>query len=419
MPTDDAAPRDLPPPVSDEAAKQALRVVDASKAADEVMAGYETYAQKIETMGDDRATSHAVAEAYRQAARARREDIRTAVARAYASVFSDKEMSAIADFDVSTGAQNQANQLFTTVQGEIQKDYARNLVSLAHAAFCAKGACNEAADVQRVWRAADPRDTSRIDIPQWVSQPSAAALDRARPRVAGLVGLTGVARLSCRLADKGRLIDCAVDEEAPAGLGYGAAALTVTPAYRLNPIQQMASGVGRKVTVRVGFPGPEQPEPLRLKAGSSRAVALARQVAEGDGVAQKSQLETELQIADLATNPPKTVDKTVYDAALEAYRAGAKQALADYLELSVANISTAYTDAALEARAAFVATPAGKAMHDRNKELAIAYATAQGAVAIRILADARSAFCAGRDCPEPPPPAQPNVAKTEPSARKP
>ena len=417
----------LPPPVSEEAAKQALRVVDTAKVVERALAAYEVQAKKIESMSADTLLSRVAADAFRRAALARREDFRTGFARSFASVFSEAEMSALAEFNLASGDQSGANETFTTVQRLVGKDYARNLLAASHAAFCAKAACVGPPEIQRVWRA-EPRETSRIDNPQWTRQPSAGALLRAVPKVTAPLGLTAVVRLTCKVAAKGDLADCSVDEQAPAGLGFGRAAMALTGEYRLSPIQISAGAVGRRVTVRVGFSPSDPAEPLHLAHGSARAVSLAQLLASEQQIGDESRLQTELQIADYATNSPKDSDPKVYDVALDAYRAGAKQALADYIDLSMANLSTAYSEPQLEVRAAFLATPAGKVQKARSKELLIALQNAQVEVADKISADAHAAFCSQRDCsaapPQAPSPTQtsaqaPKAVSSAPSTRKP
>ncbi|HXA39940.1 MAG TPA: TonB family protein [Phenylobacterium sp.] len=407
-----------PAPLSDAAAQQAYRLVDASKALDNNEASYEQHAKQMESMGADRAIARAAAEAYRRASLAHRDDFRSVYARAFASVFSETELASIADYQSVAGDQKEANETFTTVQFQIVKEYQRSVAALAHAAFCAKTACGSAADVQRVWQAADPRDTTRIDNPQWAAQPSATALAQAQPRLAGLLGLNGLVRLTCKVGEQGNLTDCSIDEESPIGLGYGAAALKVTDAFLLNPIQLGAGAAGRKATVRVGFPAAPPSESFHVKPGSTRAAALARQIGATDKVGETGRLETELQATDFATNPPKGSDPKVYDAAVDAYRTATRQALADYLQQSIDNLSTAYTEAQLQARADFAATPGGKAEQSRSKELALALAAAQAFVTYKIRDEAHAEFCKTRDCSIPPP-AQPSTVNSAPSTPRP
>jgi TonB-like protein len=418
LPTPEATP-EPPAPGSEEAARQAYRVVDTGKAVERSLESYEKIAKGIEGLGDDRAAAKTAADALRHASLARRDDTRTAYARAYATVFSESELAALADYQAAAGDERQNEEVFLTVEGQVLRDYGRDLATIAHAAFCAKQACPTAADVLRVWGPADPRDTSRVDNPQWISQPDPAALASAGPRLAGILGLNGVVRLTCKITDGGTLTGCVVDEEAPKGLGYGAVALQATQAYRLNPIQLNAGALGRKATVRIGFPAAEQPEPYRARSGSGRALALARQAFDADKIADQARLETELQAADFATNPPKGADSGLNDAAVDAYRAAAKQAMANYLEQSINNLSVAYSEQQLGLHAAFRATPAGKAQESRSKELGIALGGAQAFVADEITAEARAAFCSARDCSTGLRPVQSTAASSAPSTRKP
>ncbi|WP_293366309.1 energy transducer TonB [Phenylobacterium sp.] len=406
-------------PLSEGAARQAFRAVDATRAVDTNQGAYEQHAKQMEAMGADPASARAGAEAYRRASVAHRDDFRTAYARAFASVFSESELTAIGDYSLVAGDQKQANETFATVQAQIVNEYQRNVAARAHVAFCAKVPCGSPADVLRVWRAVDPRDAGRIDNPQWVAQPDGDTLTGAQPKLAGLLGLNGIVRLTCKVAERGDLTGCVVDEETPAGLGYGGAALKVTGDYLLNPIQLATGAAGRKATVRVGFPATPQTEPFHVKPGSASAVALARRVGTIEKVIETGRLETELQATDFATNAPKGSDSKVYDLAVDAYRAAAQQALADYIDQSLDNISTAYSEAQLQARADFAATSGGQAEQSRSKELALALRDAQALVTYKIRDEARAEFCKTHDCSVPPP-AQPQSAlSSAPSTLKP
>lgn len=382
----------------------------------------------MESMVSDADLGHAAAEAYRHGVRQHRSDFREAYARAFASVFSEAELAAIADYSQATADQAKANEAFAKSQALVMVDYVRDLAATGQAAFCAKVRCLTAADVQRVWRPADPRDTGRIDIPQWAAEPDGESVGRAQPKVLGALGVSGLARLSCTVAPKGELKGCTADDEAPVGLGYGAAALTLAEAYRLSPLQLLAGAAGRRVTVRVGFAVTDLPKPLSLKPGAARAAALAHQIVAADtSVSDDARLQTELQITDFTTNVPKGADPKIYALAVDAYRTGAQKALADFLELSAANLTANYSEAQLAARAAFAATPAGKAQAGRSKELGIALENADSGVEIEVEADARTEFCKVHDCATPAPPAaarapspaQPKAVSSAPSTVKP
>lgn len=393
-PPDEGGP---PPEVgSPESLRQALRLVDATPTVEksiEPMAALDPDT----ALGVTAATREAAAEALRTASRAHRDELRNALARAFASVFSDGEMAALADFAEGPGKRMQNNSAATAAQGQVQLAYMRNRRAAAHDAFCAKQACAAPAELERVWRPTDPRDT-RLDNPQWAAQPSAEDVLQAEADLAEAIGVNGVVRLTCKVAKGGGLEACAVDEQAPGGLGFGEAALALTGQYRLSPIQ-MASSLGRKVTVRVGFPSPELGDPpTPLKAPSERAATLARQVMERDEVTAATQRETELQILNFQSPPPKGANAKTVDAAIEAYRAGGLAALDTAFTQNADALAATYSIADLEALAAFHATPAAKAQRERQDALNVALVKAATYVAEQVTADARASFCATRGC---------------------
>ena len=74
--------------------------------------------------------------------------------------------------------------------------------------------------------------------PDWIKKPSWEDLNAVWPREAMKKGLDGRAVLSCTLTARGLLEACTVREETPAGEGFGAAALLLTPSFVLKPATQ-------------------------------------------------------------------------------------------------------------------------------------------------------------------------------------
>jgi hypothetical protein len=92
----------------------------------------------------------------------------------------------------------------------------------------------------------------QVAQPQWERTPDAARIAAA---LGPVVGATRVAEaravLDCEVAADGALTGCRVAEETPAGLGVGAAALSLADAFRARPW----SGDGRPVDgARVSVP---------------------------------------------------------------------------------------------------------------------------------------------------------------------
>lgn len=71
-----------------------------------------------------------------------------------------------------------------------------------------------------------------IGKPNWVSVPTSEQLSAAMPRTSE--GGTIRVVLDCLIGPDGAATDCTVESEAPAGKGYGAAALSVSPNFKVS-----------------------------------------------------------------------------------------------------------------------------------------------------------------------------------------
>ena len=80
-----------------------------------------------------------------------------------------------------------------------------------------------------------PRPPAVITRPRWASQPSAAQMERAFPRRALTDGIPGSASLNCLVSAAGTLSNCSVASETPRGQGFGRAASSLTPFFRMSP----------------------------------------------------------------------------------------------------------------------------------------------------------------------------------------
>lgn len=88
---------------------------------------------------------------------------------------------------------------------------------------------------------------------EWASRPTSDEIKAAYPK--GATG-NGYLNLTCRALADGRLTDCEVREEAPKDKGFGAAALSLMPKFRLatNLIAE-THGKGGHVHFLLGFRG--------------------------------------------------------------------------------------------------------------------------------------------------------------------
>jgi TonB family protein len=385
-----------PPAPTGESLRHAQRLVDAVPYVDLTLKGIRQATESVVDPSVPAAARKAALDAVAAAADAHRADMRDAFARAFASVFSEGELQALADYAEGPGKALQNRPQLAALQGELAMAFKRALQGAAHDVFCAGHPCGAPADLARVWRAADPRD-KRLDNPVWAGAPTAYAARQKAPLLEA-IGLSGAVRLTCRIGKEGRLEACEVDEQAPRGLGLGEAALALTGAYALSPIQLADDGAGRKVTVRVGF-APAAPATVDKppEPRSPRALELARRLIDPDELRRNSKRDIELQILKFQT-PPKGAEAKTWDAALDAYRAGGETAVAAMIDLSARRWAAVYTEDELATQVAFHDTPAGRAQRERQPELNVALGKAAAFVAEKITADARDAFCAPRGC---------------------
>ena len=86
------------------------------------------------------------------------------------------------------------------------------------------------------------------DLPAWQKGPTPAEMNAVYPPAAAKANLAGSATVECTVDASGLLADCAVVGEAPAGSGFGAAAMALSPKFQM-PLKSPsgASMVGRTV----------------------------------------------------------------------------------------------------------------------------------------------------------------------------
>ena len=77
---------------------------------------------------------------------------------------------------------------------------------------------------------------AEIVAPEWLVAPDSKMAGKLFPPEAAKAGFkTGIATLACAVTHEGRLVDCTVAGESPAGLGFGRSALAVAAVMVMNP----------------------------------------------------------------------------------------------------------------------------------------------------------------------------------------
>jgi protein TonB len=101
---------------------------------------------------------------------------------------------------------------------------------------------------------AGPPSLPLIRNPEWASLPSQEQIDALYPARAGRRRIPADVILLCQVLAEGVVVGCRVETESPAGLGFGEAALKMTPMFRIRPKLVDGQAVDRAlVRVPIGF----------------------------------------------------------------------------------------------------------------------------------------------------------------------
>lgn len=105
---------------------------------------------------------------------------------------------------------------------------------------------------------------AKVISPRWNRRPSALDVARVYPAAARRAAVDGAASVSCVVTAEGRLTDCKVEAETPAGPGFGEAALQLTPLFRMEPLDAFGIPVqDRTIRIPIQF----RPMPPRRGVG--------------------------------------------------------------------------------------------------------------------------------------------------------
>ena len=120
--------------------------------------------------------------------------------------------------------------------------------------FCSPG---QAADDPVKLAPAEPVATT-ISVPKWLRRPNGDDVARVYPQPALKHGVSGTAIMTCVVTATGAMSQCELNDEHPSGMGFGDAALRLSPLFAMtrttadgHPVQ------GGRVRIPMRFTPPQ------------------------------------------------------------------------------------------------------------------------------------------------------------------
>ena len=404
---------------------QKLTAVNGSAAGS--LANFEVLVRQVETRPRadvDDETRAEIAAGLRASYPVAAAEAQTKLAKVYANAFSAAELTKLAAFFSSpvgtkTSTQDEGIRLMA---GRIGAENARLATLASREAFCVSRDCQASAEPPD--RAALVARMGEVALPDpvLIQQATLNQIEMARPGLARTFGLGGVVALKCQTTRLGVLTACAVASEAPAGLGLGAAALTLAPSYRLDATLPEQSALGRSVALVIRFepPGPPPGSFVQVTPRSPQALALARQALDAQTDAYAVLVAWRRRM-DTQPNPPVGLTPTERAYAYDALAVGSAKAGQTALGLRAAYMTTRLSDAELTEAVRFWRSPVGRAWSDKAGEITDALQQISADFYRALWTGAGEALCKTRACipavaPAPP---QPIPATSAPSTLKP
>ena len=315
----------------------------------------------------------------------------------YAQTFTLAELDAIGGFlTTPTGRlmvqdQGRSGERMTAFAG----DLAVGVIKQAQQEFCLARNCDPRPTP------ADVRVLSEIkvavDVPEWSEEPSRPETWRAHPGAAKLLMLGGWSGMTCKIDDMGLLTACATVMERPMGLGFGDAALSLAPRFRVSPRLMAQGAAGEQVALSVSFLAPPIPSASKPAAPApSRTLDLARELVgeDADEIAKVRSVFTLMLGGKGAAPLPPGVEAEAVAALTRSFEDWSPS----ILDVGAAAYVERFNEAQLRQILAFRRSAAGRAWKTKQGAISQAVAVESRILAESAALEARKVFCAKRQC---------------------
>ncbi|HEY1928158.1 MAG TPA: TonB family protein [Caulobacteraceae bacterium] len=217
-----------------------------------------------------------------------------------------------------------------------------------------------------------------VTNPDWLSKPTGEQLSEVYPLVAQALNVGGRAEINCKVTAQGDATDCKIVAEAPIGMGFGAAAISLAPYFKMRPRTvdgAPVSGAGVNIPIRFQLAdGPVDDEIHAVMAAvvpspSPEAVELSRRIVAASGNTPAVPIEVSgwiTMVERIARMQPSNSDAArAQRAALDAIKTTLAQAEPQFRDARAQAIAESFTPDELAKIAAFFDTPAGRAWASR------------------------------------------------------
>ena len=249
--------------------------------------------------------------------------------------------------------------------------------------------------------------------PDWVSRPTPEQVADAFPKLAQALGLPGKASVGCTVTTTQSLDNCRIETETPQGMGFGQAALSLTPSFRMRPANLDGTPVGgAEVSIPIHFlmeaeRGTAFAPPQQSSKPPAAALVLAEKLyalphAQDDMRGWIDRASDQIRQLGAATPPSNE-----QGLALAALNQAVQEIYSDNLRRREIRLAEALSERQLRDLTSFLARPEGQAWLAQNGASEKDEQSSASARFATAAMHARQQFCQKVTCIPPSPSSQP------------
>jgi TonB family protein len=281
-------------------------------------------------------------------------------------------------------------------------DNAKRVAAKAKSTFCQARDCGLEADPATL-ASINTTTAGVIRFPDWSETADSRATVDAYPTVAKGLRMDGFVMLNCQVTDVGLLRACRVLVERPGGIGFGAAAITLSSRYRLSAKMMEQGAAHQSAVLPISFSAdaifrsPGQPPPPKAPP-SAAALATAREIVLAlNQLRQVDYWEEDWAKATLS-DMTSGVDAGVRTDAVQAHRAAMASERPATVDAYAAIYARFLNEDQLKTYLAYVKSPAGQIFIGRNEAFNVAMNASAREMALDANEIATRKFCETRPC---------------------